>query len=63
MTQNINTQPKAPEEECDYCGSSLLEGCNEFGSMFEENDGTEYPCPNNPNQFPKRVNLDQKNRL
>ena len=54
--------PTTPEQECEYCGLPLLEGCNEFGSMFEEEGSSEYACPNNPNQFPRRDNLDQRSR-
>jgi hypothetical protein len=52
---SISDTPKKvdPEEECEYCDKSLLEGCNEYGSIFKD-DGLEYPCPNNDNQFPPR---------
>jgi hypothetical protein len=43
-----------PEEECEYCAAPLVEGCNEFGSILDDADGMEYPCPNNRNQFPPR---------
>ena len=54
MGEGKTPKPVTPEEICEYCGSPLLEGCNEYGSFHEGEGSWEYPCPNNPNQFPKR---------
>jgi|SaaInl4_100m_RNA_FD_contig_21_1429658_length_353_multi_4_in_0_out_0_1 hypothetical protein len=63
MNQDRRIIPVVPEQYCEYCDSALLEGCNEYGSIFEEDGSVEHACPNNPNQFGKRDNLDQSGRI
>ncbi len=50
----ISNKTVEPPQECDYCAKALVEGCNEFGSIRKDDEGLEYPCPNNDNQFPPR---------
>ncbi|NQU60331.1 MAG: hypothetical protein HQ512_04310 [Rhodospirillales bacterium] len=52
-------KPVEPEQECEYCNKPLIEGCNEFGSIFDRESDMEHPCPNNENQFPPRKISDQ----
>jgi hypothetical protein len=54
MADSGDVKPVEPPQECDYCARRLLEGCNEFGSIFRNEEGLEYPCPHNDNQFPPR---------
>jgi len=49
-----NPKPVEPEEECEYCTKPLIVGCNEYGSILDNVEGLEHPCPNNENQFPPR---------